>query len=211
MTKKITIVDYKCGNIFSLKNILKKLDYDTDITDDPEKIIKASKVILPGVGSFPTGINNLKKKNIDQALKIFLSKGNYLLGICLGMQLLLSKSYEFEENNGLGIIDGEVTKLKNDDNIQIKVPHVGWSKVKVSSENHSKNKILNDIKNQSYFYYIHSFKAETKNPAETIAFTSYGVNNFSSIIEKDNVVGCQFHPEKSGIKGESLIKNFLKL
>ena len=211
MTKKITIVDYKCGNIFSLKNILKKLDYDTDITDDPEKIIKASKVILPGVGSFPTGINNLKKKNIDQALKIFLSKGNYLMGICLGMQLLFSKSYEFEENNGLGIIDGEVTKLKNDDIIQIKVPHVGWSKVKVSSENHSKNKILNDIKNQSYFYYIHSFKAETKNPAETIAFTSYGVNNFSSIIEKDNVVGCQFHPEKSGIKGESLIKNFLKL
>ena len=209
MTKKITIVDYKCGNIYSLKNILKKLDYEADVTDDPEKIIKASKIILPGVGSFPTGIKNLKKKNIDLSLKDFLSKGNHLLGICLGMQLLLTKSYEFEENDGLGLIDGEVTKIKNDKNLKIKVPHIGWSKVQLSSEISKTNEICNNVKNESYFYFIHSFKAETKNSANTLAFTSYGINKFSSIIVKDNVLGCQFHPEKSGIKGETIIKNFL--
>ena len=111
MSKKVTIVDYKCGNIFSLKNILNKFDYDTEITDDPDKISSASKVILPGVGAFPIGIQNLKKNNIDESLKDFLSKGKYLLGICLGMQLLLSKSDEFGENNGLDLIKGRVTKL----------------------------------------------------------------------------------------------------
>lgn len=211
MSKKVTIVDYKCGNIFSLKNILNKFDYDTEITDDPDKISSASKVILPGVGAFPIGIQNLKKNNIDESLKDFLSKGKYLLGICLGMQLLLSKSDEFGENNGLDLIKGRVTKL-DPSNEKIKVPHIGWSKAKIiSNKSNLSENFFQNLKDNSYFYFIHSFKVETNNFSDTWAFTNYGANKFSSVIGKENIIGCQFHPEKSGFNGEKLIKNFLSL
>ena len=125
--KKITIMDYGCGNIFSLRRILEKLNLDVEVTKDPEKIINSDKIILPGVGAFKIGIDNLKKYNLDESINSFLNKGNYLLGICLGMQLLMEKSEEFGNHIGLGLIKGDVTKLDNKKYYPI--PHIGWTQI----------------------------------------------------------------------------------
>ncbi|MDA9625012.1 imidazole glycerol phosphate synthase subunit HisH [Candidatus Pelagibacter bacterium] len=205
-SKKITIVDYKCGNLFSLIRILESLNCKIIISNKYEEIINSDRILLPGVGSFEVGYGNLKKDNLNQAISEFIKKGNHLLGICLGMQLLLSESSEFGTHSGLNLIPGKVKKLQNDENI--KIPHVGWNSIQPSNINRSP--LINEFKDISNFYFTHSYAAFTDNVSDTIATTRYGKNIFSSVIVKNNVVGVQFHPEKSGIKGEKLISNFLK-
>lgn len=207
--KKITIIDYGCGNIFSLKRTINKFDYNVEFTRDPDKIINAEKIILPGVGAFKTGIDNLKKNNLDEAISLFLNKGNFLLGICLGMQLLMDESEEFGNYLGLGLVEGNVTKLKKVDNYPI--PHIGWTQIHKQNDLNDDIYLLNNIKNLSYFYFIHSYQVNTKKKNETLTFSNYGNNHFSSIINSNNIFGTQFHPEKSGKVGEKLVLNFLKL
>ena len=212
MTKKVTIIDYGCGNIFSLERILKELNCTVEITNNFDEIVNAEKVILPGVGSFLTGIKNLKSKKLDGAITSFLHKGDYLLGICLGMQLLVSKSNEFGVHQGLNLIEGEVQKLEKDK--EIKIPHTGWNAVnlnKVNSQLSNSKKLFNKIQDNSNFYFTHSFAVKTSNKNETWANSSYGKNKFASIIGKENIIGCQFHPEKSGKVGQNFIKNFLNI
>ena len=207
--KKITIIDYGCGNIFSLTRLLDKFGYVVEVTKDPEKIINSDKIILPGVGAFKIGIDNLKKNNLDESINLFLNKGNYLLGICLGMQLLMDKSEEFGNHIGLGLIKGDVTKLNKKEYYPI--PHIGWTQIK-TEENYSRNNfIFNNVKNKSYFYFIHSYQVITEVKNETLSFSRYGDNYFSSVINSNNIYGTQFHPEKSGKVGERLVLNFLEI
>ena len=208
MSKKITIIDYGCGNIYSLTRVLNKLGYTVEVTNDSDKIINSDKIILPGVGAFKIGIDNLKKNKLDESINLFLNKGNYLLGICLGMQLLMEKSDEFGSHIGLGLIKGNVTKLNNKEYYPI--PHIGWSQIELEESSLKKNSILENIKDRSYFYFIHSFQVKTNLKKETLSFTNYGDNCFSSIINSENIFGTQFHPEKSGKVGERLLSNFLK-
>ena len=206
--KKITIIDYGCGNIFSLRRVLDMFGYEVEYTKDPNKIINSDKIILPGVGAFKVGIDNLKKDNLDESISSFLDKGNYLLGICLGMQLLMDKREEFGNHNGLGLIKGNVTKLKNKKYYPI--PHIGWTQIEIE-ENLPKNFVLNEVKNKSYFYFIHSYQVKTEEKKETLTFSRYGDNYFSTLINSQNIFGTQFHPEKSGKVGEKLLLNFLNL
>ena len=191
----ITIVDYGCGNIYSLNRILEKLNYKVEITDDPEKVSKADKIILPGVGAFSVGMENLKKNHLENALKEFLKKGNSLLGICLGMQLLMKSSQEFGKYDGLGLINGDVISLERNESYPI--PHIGWSQIQVE-KNKTENKLVLNIKDKSYFYFIHSFKVLVDNKNDTVCSTKYGVNHFCSVVNYENIYGTQFHPEKSG-------------
>tara|TARA_Y100000590_G_scaffold459566_2_gene616980 strand:- start:1496 stop:2137 length:642 start_codon:yes stop_codon:yes gene_type:complete len=210
--KKITIVDYKCGNMFSLERILREFNCIVKISDEFNEISNADKLILPGVGSFAMGMENLKLNKIDEAISNFLNKGNYLLGICLGMQLLVSESNEFGNHKGLNLINGKVKQLEKDKGL--KIPHTGWNTVNFDLSNLTLDvpkKLLNKITNNSNFYFTHSFAAKTLDKKETWASSSYGKNKFSSIIGKENIIGCQFHPEKSGSVGQNLIENFLDI
>ena len=204
----ITIVDYGCGNIYSLNRILEKLNFKVEITDDPDKVTNADKIILPGVGAFSVGMENLKKNNLQDALNGFLKKGNFLLGICLGMQLLMKSSEEFGQFEGLGLINGKVISLEGKENFP--VPHIGWSTIELN-KNKNKNKLITNIKNYSYFYFIHSYKVLVDDNKNSICTTSYGLNKFCSVVNSANIFGTQFHPEKSGKVGEKLIQNFLDL
>lgn len=206
----ITIIDYNCGNIFSLIRLFEKLKIKYNVSNDPKIIAKSDKLILPGVGSFSVGIDNLKKKNIDEIIRQFVKKGNWILGICLGMQLLVSNSEEFGDYNGLDLIKGEVKKLKSANKLKYKIPHVGWNSINFKENAHSNN-LLKNVKNLSNFYFTHSFAVKTKFEEDTLAETIYSENLFSSIISKENILGVQFHPEKSGIVGEKMIRNFLNL
>ena len=205
--KKITVIDYGCGNIFSLRRILNKLGYEVEISNNPESIAQADKIILPGVGAFEIGIKNLRKNNLDESLNSFLNKGNYLMGICLGMQLLMDKSEEFGTHEGLKLVSGDVTKLYKSKDFP--VPHIGWSKIYTTNSEKNNDSFLLNIKNSSFFYFIHSFQVKVKNKKNVLSFTEYGKNNFCSIVNSENIYGTQFHPEKSGRLGEKLLSNFL--
>lgn len=206
----ITIIDYNCGNIFSLIRILEKLNIKHNVSNDPNILVKSDKLILPGVGSFSVGIDNLKKHNIDDCIKQFVKKGNWILGICLGMQLLVTNSEEFGENDGLNLIKGEVKKLKSTNKKKYKIPHVGWNSI-IFKENAYSNNLLKNVRNLSNFYFTHSFAVKTTLEENTLAETIYSDNSFSSIILKENILGVQLHPEKSGIAGEKMIRNFTNL
>jgi glutamine amidotransferase len=161
-------------------------------------------VVLPGVGAFRDCITNLKKFNLIEPIKEFIKSGKYFLGICLGMHLLFEKSYEFGEYKGLGIIEGEVKKFENLPNLSI--PHMGWNIINIRK----KTPLLNRLKNGDFFYFAHSFYVIPKNLENIMTTTDYGID-FTSSINKDNVFGVQFHPEKSQKKGLIILENFLRL
>ncbi len=204
---KVTILDYGCGNIFSLVRILEK-KCSVQISSDPKKIENSDKIILPGVGSFQVGIKNLNDNSVDEGLKLFLKKGNFLLGICLGMQLLMDESFEFGHHKGLGLIKGQVKKINYQNSYP--VPHIGWRRIYPKNKKII-NPLLNNIKESSYFYFIHSYKVKTLNKEDTICEAKYGNENICSIINNNNIFGTQFHPEKSSRQGETMIENFLNL
>ena len=211
MKKKVTIIDYGAGNILSVSRAFKECDCSVEITAKPSKIKDASFLVLPGDGSFSYASNKLKKIGIFEAIKSHFKKGNPLLGICLGMQMLLSKSEEFGINEGLSIVKGRIIKIKKQKKIYLKIPVIGWHSIKTKTENY-KNKIIKINKfNDKSFYFVHSFKAIPQNKKELLAYYNYGTDNITAIIGKDNVIGSQFHPEKSGHNGINFVKNFLKI
>lgn len=202
--KEITIIDYDAGNLFNIVSTLKKLNIKLNVTKNPKKIIKAEKIIIPGVGAFKEGIDSLKKKNLFYALKEFLISERPLLGICLGMQYLMSVSYEFQKTPGLNFFDGEVVKF--DQNKVKKLPHIGWNYIKLN-----KNKIFKNIKSNNTFYFCHSYYVKPSNTKNIIGKTFYKKTQFCSVINKNNIYGCQFHPERSGSAGSQFLNNFNNL
>jgi imidazole glycerol-phosphate synthase subunit HisH len=200
--KRILVIDYKLNNLFSIKNALDYLGYDPIISSESKMIEKVDYVVLPGIGAFPQGMKKLKSLNLVDPLKKFINSGKKFLGICLGFQMLFEQSYEFKKTRGLGIIKGSVEKLSKKKNF-LRIPHIGWNKVIMKKNQNAK--ILNE---NNYFYFVHSYIAVPKKKNEIYTFTKYQNHKFCSSIKKNNIFACQFHPEKSGKAGLSLIKNF---
>ena len=200
--KKVGIIDYGAGNLGSIYNAFNYLNAKTEIISDPIDLKKFSHLILPGVGSFGELSNNLKKKDWPEKIKKFIKDGKSLLGICVGMQLLFETSEESQNSIGLSLIKGSFKIFGEND---LPLPHVGFNEV-----THNNTPIWKGIKNNSPFYFIHSFRISKTQDKVIQAKTKYG-DEFISFIEKDNIYGSQFHPEKSHHVGLKLLKNFLNI
>lgn len=209
MSKYVVIIDYDIGNIQSITSAIEKVGYQTILTRDVEKIKNSKKIILPGVGSFQTGIEKLKKYGLVNILKNVLNTKSSLLGICLGMQLLFETSEESPYVDGLQLIKGNVIKLNSniDKYNKCKIPHIGWNNL----HNRKKISFLHNINDNDYFYHVHSYSC---NPTENKNITSickYQNLSFISSVNFKNIYGVQFHPEKSCYSGLKLLKNFCDL
>ena len=201
---KIAVIDYKISNMFSIKNALDSLGIKNIITSDSETILSSNGAILPGVGSFPESMQQLQKLQLIDTIKRFIDTGKPFMGICLGLQLLFTRSDEFGKNEGLGIINGSVQSFKS--YIKEKpIPHVGWNKIQIKESNQSSKSIID---NENYFYFVHSYFVKPKNKNLILTETNYENFNFCSSIINDNIFACQFHPEKSGKNGLNVLKNF---
>jgi len=208
---KISIIDYKISNLKSVKNALSYLGFENIITSDSNEILKSDGVILPGVGSFPHGMLNLKELSLIESINKFILSGKPLIGICLGMQLLFDKSFEFKSTDGLGVIAGEVKNFKTKNKV-CKTPHVGWNKIVLNKYITNENKKFNPFKNlnneKNLFYFVHSFFSLPKNKDNILTETTYNNINFCSSVLQKNVFATQFHLEKSGENGLEILKNF---
>jgi cyclase len=208
----VAIVDYGIGNLFNLGRAVHCLaGQEPVITDDKEIIRKANKVILPGVGAFGDGIGNLKQRGLIDVLRERGQENRALLGICLGMQLLLSKSHEFGEHDGLGLISGSVVHMFDDQpHEKTPVPHIGWAqlepKINITDWKHTEFQSINE---KSSAYFVHTFIAKPDDENDILSLTQYGPTRFVSAIRRGNICGCQFHPELSGPDGLSILKAFL--
>ncbi len=198
----IAIIDYDMGNVGSITNMIKKIGGKSVITNDKAIISDASAIILPGVGSFDTGVRNLKKYKLFELLQeLVLEKGMPILGICLGMQLLGNSSEEGVEK-GLSFIDADGIKFLDDP--KLKIPHMGWNFV----NKQKKSTLLDDFIEIPRFYFVHSYYMKCNNSLDVLATTNYGID-FHSAFERKNIYGVQFHPEKSHRFGTTLLKGFL--
>jgi len=197
----IAIVDYDVGNLKNVYTALNDVDLEGKITRDPKVLDDADAIILPGVGAFEDAMTHLKKYDLISSLHKNVQKGKTLLGICLGMQVLFDKSYEDGEYTGLGYIPGEIIRFKDK---TLKVPHMGWNNLNININ----DPIIQNISQSDYVYFVHSYYAKPTNFQENvIAYTNYGVK-VPAIVRKENVIGMQFHPEKSALVGTQLLKNF---
>ena len=198
----IAIIDYGAGNIFSVKNALDYLGCESRLTDKKEEIEKADAVILPGVGAFPWAMNMLRQSGLVEVIRDS-AKSKPFMGICLGMQLLFEKSYEFEECNGLSLIGGYVDKMNEP---ELVIPHMGWNKLE-----YNRNCLLFEgLCDEEYVYFVHSYKAFLDDK-DLYAYSSYGSKVPAVVSDGKYVYGCQFHPEKSGETGLRILKNFALL
>ena len=204
MSIKVCILDYKSGNVGSVDNMIKYMGYDCKISNEEKDLENATHVILPGVGSFK---NSMKKINsnipLNKLEKEVLIKKKPFLGICVGMQVLAEKGHEFGVEQGLGWIKGEVNILKTND---LPLPHICWNDINVNQE----SELTRNLEEINDFYFVHSYKFDVENENEINAFTEYG-ERFCSIVNKGNIYGVQFHPEKSQKSGMIFLKNFLNI
>jgi glutamine amidotransferase len=200
----ITIIDYKTGNLGSIQNILKKIGEQSIITSDKKDIAAASKIILPGVGAFDTGMKNLVELDLVDILnKKVLEEKTPVLGICLGMQLL-SKGSEEGSFKGLGWIDAETIRFRFIDTLEYKIPHMGWN----FTDQRKESKLFSGMFPEPRFYFVHSYYFKANDPSDILASTNYEIE-FTSAIERGNIMGVQFHPEKSHKFGMKLLRNFV--
>ena len=204
----IAIIDYGVGNLFSLSSSFKSIGADTVVTGDPEVIRKAEKLILPGVGAFRDAAEKLRATGLDKVIIEETAKGKPLLGICLGMQMLFEKSYEYGEYEGLGLIPGSVVPMKGVVPDDLKVPHVGWNGL-IFPKDKPKSRIFKYLNEGDHMYFVHSYYA-TDCKDFVSSETEYGAILTASA-EKGKVYGVQFHPEKSGEKGLSILKAFCEI
>lgn len=208
---KIVIVDYGLGNIFSIKRAISSLGLASSITDDQRQISEADRIILPGVGAFGDGMKCLREKGLDKTLIECAGSGKMIFGICLGMQLLMTASEELGFHHGLGLIPGKVTRLPEPaaGGPRYKIPHIGWNRVFPKKADGWGGTILSRIAPGDFFYFAHSYRAVPEDGSRALAVTEYAGIEFCSAIEKDNVSGCQFHPELSGEAGLRIYREFL--
>ena len=201
---KVCILDYGSGNVKSVFNIINHLGYDVEISNSVSSIKNSSHLILPGVGSYHSAMDKIKKNiPLDCVENSVFVDGKHFLGICVGMQVLSDFGNEFKKTKGLGWINGTVNLLKSQN---LPLPHVGWNNVELKIE----NSLTSGLRDNKDFYFVHSFCFEASKSENIIATTFYG-NDFTSIINKDNIYGFQFHPEKSQRAGQLILKNFIKL
>ena len=198
----ITIIDYGVGNLFSLISSLKMIGADAVATSDPDAIKAADKLILPGVGAFADAIEKLKASGLDALIKQQAQAGKDIMGICLGMQLLFEKSFEYGEYEGLGLLKGSVVPMQGVIPAELKIPHIGWNALKFAK----KSPLLRFINEGDCVYFVHSYYA-TDCSDSVIATAEYGAE-LTAVVESGNIKGCQFHPEKSGYVGLNILRAF---
>jgi len=203
----IIIIDYGMGNLRSVKNALDFLGIESKISSDEQEIRNSKALILPGVGAFPDAMDTIERLSIDKIIKEEVVKNKPLLGICLGMQLLFENGFEGSERRGLGLLKGNVVKMKDDKLNNIKVPHIGWNNLIYNK----KDELFNSIEEGKFVYYVHSYFAQGYNDEDLVAYSEYGENKIPGVVRCNNVMGAQFHPEKSGTVGLDILKNFGEL
>lgn len=208
---EITVIDYGVGNLLSVQRGLEHCGARVILTDDPEKVLFAERVVLPGVGAFGDAMQALGKLGLISAIRDLAVKGTPLLGICLGMQLLLDESEEFGMTEGLGLIAGRVIPIPKQSvsGEQLKIPHIGWNALVHSElrDNWKQSLLIDNVPGQAA-YFVHSYMSVPNDPRFRVADCYYGGNRISAVIAKDNITGCQFHPEKSGEVGLKILRNF---
>lgn len=202
----IGIINYNMGNLASVLNAFDKVGAKAEVVEDADRFKNYEKLILPGVGAFGDAMEHLKERGMDEAIKEYAASGKYMMGICLGMQLLLESSQEFGLHAGLGLIEGDViafdtTKFEE----PLKVPHMGWNRMFTKA-----HPLFEGLDEEHYLYFVHSFHARVKNEANEIGKSIYGYP-FTSALAKENVLGIQPHPEKSHKNGLGIVENFANL
>ena len=201
----IAIIDYGVGNLFSLSSSFAKIGENAIVTSDPDEIRKADKIILPGVGAFADAIKKLKESRLDIVIKEEAEKKKPIMGICLGMQLLFEKSYEYGEHMGLGLIKGSVIPMQDYISPKLKIPHIGWNPLIFKK----KSNLFKYINEGDCVYFVHSYFASGCEKS-VIATAEYD-KELTAAVESENIMGCQFHPEKSGEVGLKILKAFCEL
>ena len=217
--RKVTVVDFGMGNLFSIVRAIHHVGEDANITGDFSEIASANRLVLPGVGAFGSAMHRLKATGIEDAVKEFSQTGRPLLGICLGMQLLLSESYEFGHHRGLELIKGKVVRFKDpqSNGHYFKIPQVGWAEIefptseKQSTQERWDDTILDGINPGCFFYFVHSYICVPENDQNVLAESNYGEDRFCSVVNEENIWGCQFHPEKSDMDGLQIYRNLLNI
>ncbi len=208
----IGIIDYGSGNIFSVSNALKKINIENFVLKEASKIKDYSTIILPGVGNFKSCIAKFKKQNFMEPTLDHVAKGKKLIGICVGMQMLFDSSEENGLTNGMSLLEGKVTLLKPSQNNfknNLRLPNMGWSEIKKNNENKITKDYFKNIQSLD-FYFAHSYACRLKNKINEIASNKYGDEEYSCVVGKNNIVGLQFHPEKSGPAGLQVLKNIIE-
>ena len=199
----VGIIDYGVGNLFSLQSSFKAIGEEAFVSGDAAELMKADRLVLPGVGAFEDAANKLRASGLDGFVRQQAAAGKPLLGICLGMQMLFEKSYEYGEHEGLGLLKGQVVPMAGKINSELKIPHMGWNALEVKQ-----GRLLADVDGQ-YVYFVHSFFAEGCEESLS-AVTEYDIP-ITAAVEQGNIFGCQFHPEKSGNVGLSILRKFAQL
>ena len=199
----VGIIDYGVGNLFSLQSSFKAIGEEAFVSGDAAELMKADRLVLPGVGAFEDAANKLRASGLDGFVRQQAAAGKPLLGICLGMQMLFEKSYEYGEHEGLGLLKGQVVPMAGKINPELKIPHMGWNALEVKQ-----GRLLADVDGQ-YVYFVHSFFAEGCEESLS-AVTEYDIP-ITAAVEQGNIFGCQFHPEKSGNIGLSILRKFCGL
>lgn len=200
----IAVIDYDAGNIRSVEKALLALGQEVHITGEPQEILRADKVILPGVGAFSDAMENIRSRGLEPVIRQITDRGTPFLGICLGLQLLFDSSEEAPGAKGLGLLKGRILRIPQTPGM--KIPHMGWNSLHLEND----GKLFRGIEEQSYVYFVHSYYLRAEDKTIVKASTEYGAHIHASV-EKGNIFACQFHPEKSGDVGLHILKNFVGL
>jgi len=207
MAKKVVIIDYQAGNLFSVLNACLKVGMNAEISSDKNKLMAADGVILPGVGAFGESMTNLEKLDLVNPIKDFVASQKPFLGVCLGLQLLFEDSEEFGVTKGLGLVNGIVRKFQSSDK-SIKVPQIGWNTLQKPTHANWEGTPLANIAENSFMYFVHSFYVEPSSQKDIISETTYEGKKYCSAIQKNNIFATQFHPEKSAELGLKMYQNW---
>lgn len=199
----IAIIDYGMGNLHSVYNALQAINAQAVITSDPAQLIAAEGIILPGVGAFRDCMRNLEDSGLIDTIKSEAAQGKPLLGICLGMQVLFEKGYEVEECNGLGLLQGEIRLMEDP---EVKIPHIGWNRLEVVHPD-----TILSAADHPFVYYVHSYRAQDYCEEDLVAYSMYGSLKIPGYVRHGNILGMQYHPEKSGEDGLAMLRRFAAL
>lgn len=213
MKPKVTVIDYGVGNLLSVQKALMHCGAEVLFADNEEKILAADLLFLPGVGAFANAMDELNQRNMVGAIKAYCATQKPFLGVCLGMQLMLDQTEEFGVHNGLGLIAGKVEAVPNKtvSGAKQKVPHIGWNEMYRPASSNANSKMLSSLEEKSSVYFVHSYRARPDDTKHVLSVCDYGGHEVAAIIGKDNMYGCQFHPEKSGDIGLSILSSFIRL